>query len=327
MNNTVLTDPKSALDQHLHSGIPMVFMSAYLNGLSFDANEQRYQELKDEIRRGGFHYNQIIAKRIVNYYLEKAILFTAENTATIKYTAGDLKNEGLYLASRYDQKYILFVNADNKADIISTQKESFGTVIKSYDHLQLSDLEDYYSKIYSHRFNIQAILPDLTKAHGFFEAMQRESTYNRLKNYRKTGFVIPRSINAGEDKLSTEVKDDISNIVKKLKEGINKSDLGSDLVEVSYSPYDSKQPLCEVNTFIIRISVNTTDYYNAYKKDDSASVLRNLFQTILKEEFKIYDCAEYIKIYDNFGLFQFAFAIYSVNKGWIKLNQNTKGAY
>ena len=327
MNNTVLTDPKLILEKHLNSGLPMVFISAYLDGLSFDANEQRYRELKDEIRRGGFHYNQILAKRVVNYYLEKAILFTTENAAMFKYSAGDLKNEGLYLASRYDQNYILFVNEDSKADVISTSKKSFGTIIKSYDHLQLSDLEDYYSKVYSHRFNLQAILPDLTKAHGFFEAMLRESTYNRLKNYRKTGFIIPRSINAGEDRLSIEVKDNVSNLVMKLKEGINKSELRSDLVEVSYSPYDPNQPLGQVNTFIIRISLNTTDYNNAYKKDDSDSVLRNLFQKILNNEFGIIDSVEYVKTYDNFGLFQFALAIYSVNKGWIKLNQNIKGVY
>ena len=327
MNSTVLTDPKSVLEQHLHTGIPMVFMSAYLNGLSFDANEQRYWELKDEIRRGGFHYSQIIAKRIVNYYLEKTILFTSENTAMFKYTAGDLKNEGLYLAGRYDQNYILFVNSDAKADIISAKKDSFGTVIKSYDHLQSSDLEDYYSKVYSHRFNIQAILPDIANAHGFFDAMQRESAYNLLKSYRRTGFVIPRSIMAGEDKLPAEVKDKISKIVKQIKEDIDKSDLEGDLAEVSYSPYDKNQPLSEVTAFFIRISANTADYYNAYKNDNSASVLRSLFQTILEDEFKISDSVEYVKTYNNFGLFQFAFAIYSVSKGWIKLNQNMKGVY
>ena len=327
MNNTDLTDPESILKQHLNSGIPLVFMAAYLNGLSFEANEQRYLELKDEIRRGGFHYNQIIAKRFVNYYLEKAILFTSENTAMIKYTAGDLKNEGLYLASRYDQDCILFVNSDGKAEIISTKKESFGTVIKSYDHLQLSELEDYYSKIYAHRFNIQDILPDITKAHGLLDAMQRESTGNQLKSYHTTGFIIPKSLMAGEDKLEAEVETTISNTIKQIKDGIEESGLGNNLAKISYSAYDSNQALSKVTTFIVKISLNTTDYANIYHNDDLAFVLNKLFQTILKEKFNEDDSAKYIKTYDNFGLFQFALAIYSVNKGWIKLNQNIKGVY
>ena len=317
MNNTVLTDPRLVLDQHLHTGIPMVFMSAYHDSDSLGGNEQSYRELKYEIRQGGFHYNQIIAKKNVDY-LDKAIMFTSENTACYQYNAEDLKNEGLYLAVKYELTSFLFVDPAANAFIISAKKESLGQAVKRINHLDLTALEEYFSQICSHRFETEEIISEVTKTHSLYDALRREAPYNRLMKYRQTGFTIPKAFLTKEDKLPEEVEDKISEVLKKIKEGIAQSDLSKDLVRVSYSAYDNDQSLSQATTFFISISVNIDDYYYEYQNTQQAPTLSWLFQTILTERFGIKHTGNYVMSEDITDIYAYANAMYSIKDGWVK---------
>ncbi len=315
MNNTVLTDPKSVLEQHLNSGIPMVFMAARHDGDLF--GQQLYDELKYEIRQGGFHYNQIAAKKNADY-VDKAILFTSKNTAGYQYNAEDLKNEGLYLAVQYEQTSFIFVDPAANAFIISAKRESLGQTLNRINHFNLAALEEYFSQIYHHHFEIEEIITEITKTHGLYDTLRREAPYNRLMKYRQTGFTIPQAFMTKEDKLPEEVEDKISEVIRNIKEGIAQSDLTKDLVRVSYSVYDNNQSLSKTTVFFISISVNIDDYYYEYQNTEQASTLSWLFQTILTERFGVENPSRYILAEDNYDIYTYANAMYSINDGWIE---------
>lgn len=314
MNNTVLTVPRLVLDQHLQAGIPMIFMPAY-NGDSF--SQQLYNELKYEIRQGGFHYNQIIAKNNADY-VDKAILFTSENTAGYQYNAEDLKNEGLYLAFCYQLSSFLFVDSAANAFIISAKRESLGQALKRINHFNLATLEDYFSQIYHHRFEIKEIVTEITKTHGPYDTLRREAPYNRLMKYRQTGFTIPKTYLTKEDSLPEEVENKISEVLRNIKEGVAQSDLEKDLVRISYSAYDDDQSLSKATVFFISLSVNIDDYYYKYQNTEQAPTISWIFQTILTERFGVENPAEYVVAEDHYDIYAYANAMYSLNDGWIK---------